>query len=241
VHELHGRRALELDGTTVPLADLADVLGADAPALPSGGPVMVVTSGERRAALACDRLLGDREIVVKALGPLLAPLASYLGAAILDDGGIALLLDPGKLVRSAQEVPAATRVSADPERAAPKVLVVDDQLTVRELERTILEAAGYRVYTAVDGHAALELLDRNADVECVVSDIDMPGMDGLELLTAIRGRPDRCNLPVVVVTSRDDPEARERGADAGADAWVVKSQFDQQALLETVDRLVGQR
>ncbi len=241
VHELHGRRSLELDGTTVPLADLADVLGADAPALPSGSPVMVVTSGERRAALACDRLLGDREIVVKALGPLLAPLASYLGAAILDDGGIALLLDPGKLVRGAQQVPAASRASADPKRVAPKVLVVDDQLTVRELERTILEAAGYRVDTAVDGHAALELLDRDVDVECVVSDIDMPGMDGLELLSAIRGRPDRCNLPVVVVTSRDDPEARERGADAGADAWVVKSQFDQQALLETVDRLVGQR
>jgi two-component system chemotaxis sensor kinase CheA len=241
VHELHRRRALELDGTTVALADLADVLGADAPALPSNAPVMVVTSGGHRTALACDRLVGDREVVVKNLGSLLAPLAMYLGAAILEDGGIALLLDPGVLVRTSRGVAAVERPSAQAPRPAPKVLVVDDQLAVRELERTILEAAGYRVETAADGYAALERLDRDADVECVVSDIQMPGMDGLELLVAIRGRPDRINLPVVIVTAREDTVSRERGAEAGADAWVVKSQFDQQALLETVDRLIGRR
>jgi two-component system chemotaxis sensor kinase CheA len=165
----------------------------------------------------------------------------YLGAAILEDGGIALLLDPGVLVRTSRGVAAVERPSAQAPRPAPKVLVVDDQLAVRELERTILEAAGYRVETAADGYAALERLDRDADVECVVSDIQMPGMDGLELLVAIRGRPDRINLPVVIVTAREDTVSRERGAEAGADAWVVKSQFDQQALLETVDRLIGRR
>jgi two-component system chemotaxis sensor kinase CheA len=241
VHELHGRRALERDGATVPLADLADVLGAEAPALAAAGPAVIVTSGERKAALTCDRLLGNHEVVVKSLGPLLAPLACYLGAAILDDGDIALLLDPRTLVRSPQSATAVARPDVKHRLAAAKVLVVDDQLTVRELERTILEAAGYRVDTAEDGHEALAMLDRDAQVECVVSDIDMPGMGGLELLAAIRERPERANLPVIVVTSRDDVETRERGADAGADAWVVKSRFDQQALLETVDRLVGQR
>ena len=241
VHELHGARTLELDGSTVPLADLADALGTDAPPLPDGAPVVVVTAGGRRAAVGCDRLVGDRSAVVKSLGPVLAPVTGYLGAAILDDGGIALLLDPAHLVRGAESARASERAGVAATRPPPKVLVVDDQFTVRELERTILEAAGYRVETAADGLEALERLDRDADVECVVSDIEMPRMDGLELLVAIRQRPDRANLPVVVVTSRADAVSRERGAEAGADAWVVKSQFDQQALLETVDRLVGRR
>lgn len=240
-HELHGRRSLELDGTTVPLVDLADALGSTAPALAHTAPVVVVASGGLRIALACDRLLGDRESVVKSLGPLLAPIRGYLGATILPDGGIALLLDPAHLVRAGEAAVAPPRTAAAPQRPPPKVLVVDDQLTVRELERTILEAAGYRVCTAEDGLAALATLEREADVECVVSDVEMPGMGGLALLEAIRAQPGHATLPVVIVTSRDDEEALARGADAGADAWVVKSQFDQQALLDTVGRLVGQR
>ncbi|MCW2952834.1 MAG: CheA signal transduction histidine kinase [Conexibacter sp.] len=240
MHDLHGRRSLELDGTTVPLIDLADVLGTEAPALEAGAPVLIIASGGRRVAVACDRLLGDRETVVKSLGPLLAPVPGYLGATILGDGGIALLLDPAHLVRAADTVAAGReRSAAAVSRPAPKVLVVDDQFTVRELERTILEAAGYRVCTAEDGLAALTALDREVDVECVVSDVEMPGMGGLELLEAIRGQAGRSTLPVVIVTSRDDAQMLAKGADAGADAWVVKSQFDQQALLDTVGRLIS--
>jgi two-component system chemotaxis sensor kinase CheA len=241
-HQLHGRRALELDGVMVPLADLADSLGMDAPALHGDCPVVLVVSGTRRAAVECDRLLGDREIVVKSLGPLLASATGYLGAAILDDGAIALLLDPAHLVRTAARAPQARR-AADPSvpRQAPKILVVDDQFTVRELERTILEAAGYRVRTAQDGRAALALLDQEPDIECVVSDIEMPRMDGLDLLDAIRARPAHSALPVIIVSASESDEALERGADAGADAWVVKSEFEQEALLETVGRLIGPR
>ncbi len=157
VHELHGARTLEIDEATVPLADLADALGTDAPALPSGAPVVVVSAGGRRAAVGCDRLVGDRSAVVKTLGPLLEPLAAYLGAAILDDGGIALLLDPAHLVRAAAAAatPTLERAGGARPREAPKVLVVDDQFTVRELERTILEGAGYRVRTADNGRSAL--------------------------------------------------------------------------------------
>jgi two-component system chemotaxis sensor kinase CheA len=239
-HQLHGRRTLELEGISVPLADLADSIGMDAPALVGNGPVVVVASGQRRVAVECDRLLGDREVVVKSLGALLRPVAGYLGAAILDDGDIALLLDPAQLARSAESAPRMQRLAErGPLRRAPKILVVDDQFTVRELERTILESAGYSVRTAEDGRAALTVLEAEPDVECVVSDIEMPGMGGLELLEAIRGRAEHGALPVVIVTSRDDDAALQRGADAGADAWVVKSQFEQQALLETVGRLVG--
>jgi two-component system chemotaxis sensor kinase CheA len=241
VHELHGTRTLELDGTTMPLADLADALRTDAPALPDGGPLVVVASGGRRAAVACDRLMGDRQAIVKPLGPLLAPVAGYLGATILDDGGIALLLDPAHLVRAAEAARSTQRPGASALRPAPMFLVVDDQFIVRELERTILEGAGYRVLTADDGRAALAALDDEPDVECVVSDVEMPGMDGLELLDAIRARPERAALPVVIVTSRDDVQSRARGAEAGADAWVIKSHFDQEALLDTVGRLVGLR
>jgi two-component system chemotaxis sensor kinase CheA len=240
-HQLHGRRALELEGTTVPLADLADSLGMDAAALAGDCPVVIVASGTRRAAVECDRLLGDREIVVKSLGPLLASAAGYLGAAILDDGTIALLLDPAHLVRTAARAPQAQRAPRLASRPSPKILVVDDQFTVRELERTILEAAGYRVRTAEDGRAALVLLDQEPDIECVVSDVDMPRMDGLDLLEAIRARPGHSALPVIIVSASDDDEALERGADAGADAWVVKSEFEQEALLETVGRLIGPR
>jgi two-component system chemotaxis sensor kinase CheA len=240
-HRLHGRRELELEGTTVPLADLADSLGMDAAALRGDCPVVVVASGTRRAAVECDRLLGDREIVVKSLGPLLASAAGYLGAAILDDGAIALLLDPAHLVRTGARAPQARRAPRLESRPSPKILVVDDQFTVRELERTILEAAGYRVRTAEDGRAALVLLDREPDIECVVSDVEMPRMDGLDLLEAIRARPEHSALPVIIVSASDDDEALERGADAGADAWVVKSEFEQEALLETVGRLIGPR
>jgi two-component system chemotaxis sensor kinase CheA len=241
-HQLHGRRALELDGVTVPLGDLADSIGMDAPALPGDCPVVIVLSGARRAAVECDRLLGDREIVVKSLGPLLASAAGYLGAAILDDGAVALLLDPAHLVRAATRAPQARRAAdLSAARAAPKILVVDDQFTVRELERTILEAAGYRVRTAEDGRAALVLLDQEPDIECVVSDVEMPRMDGLDLLEAIRARPQNPALPVIIVSASESDEALERGADAGADAWVVKSEFEQEALLETVSRLIGPR
>ena len=241
-HQLHGRRTLELDGVMIPLADLADSLGMEAGAVPEHCPVVIVASGPRRAAVECDRLLGDREIVVKSLGPLLASAVGYLGAAILDDGTIALLLDPAHLVRTAARAPQVLR-AADPSVARPaaKILVVDDQFTVRELERTILEAAGYRVRTAEDGRAALMLLDQEPDIECVVSDVEMPRMDGLDLLEAIRARPQNAALPVIIVSSSDSDEALERGADAGADAWVVKSEFEQEALLETVGRLIGPR
>jgi len=212
----------------------------DASALGGDAPVVVIVSGSRQAAVECDRLVGDREVLVKTLGPLLSPIAGYMGAAVLDDGRIALLLDPAHIVRVVHGPSAVARkrdvIATHP---APKVLVVDDQFSVRELGRTILESAGYRVSTAHDGLAALGVLDDEDDIECVVSDVEMPRMSGLDLLEAIRALPGRAALPVIIVTSRDDDRALQRGADAGADAWMVKSQFEQDALLEIVGRLIG--
>jgi len=242
---LEGRSALEVGGRSVPVADFADLIGAVAPPLGERPPALVISLGARRAVVTCDALLGEEEVVVKPLGPLLASLEGYLGASILGDGRIALLVEPAMLTRRSHAVPALTGPSAADGRAAdgraeaPKVLVVEDSFTVRELQRSILEAAGYSVVTARDGRDALAVLDRDAGVSLVITDLEMPELDGIGLTRAIRASTARSSLPVIIVTSRAAEEDRLSGIEAGADAYMAKRSFDQQALLATVERLVG--
>jgi two-component system, chemotaxis family, sensor kinase CheA len=239
---LQGRPALELRGGQIPLFDVADLVGSASTPLPSGSPALVVSAGGRRIAAACDALLGEEEVVVKPLGPLFR-VEGYLGAAILGDGRLALLLDAMSLTRGQRRVaPAAPRV-VEPDKQetqlAPKVLVVEDSFTVRELQRGILEAAGYRVATARDGRDALDVLNRDGEISLVITDIEMPELDGFGLCEAIRADATRSSLPIVVVTALGSEDDRRRGIDAGADAYMVKRSFDQQAMLETVERLLG--
>lgn len=239
---LEGRPMIDLRGHSLALHDIAAVLGAvEPPPLPSRPPAVIVSAAGRRVALLCDRLLGEEEVVVRSLGALLARLRGYLGAAILGDGRIALLLDPGSLARTAPRplaVPGGAGAPVGPPQP-PKVLVVEDSFTVRELQRSILEAAGYRVTVAHDGRHALERLATDPEIELVVTDLEMPELDGLSLTRAIRDDPERAHLPVVIVTSRNSDEDRAAGLAAGADAYMTKPAFDQQALLSTVGRLVG--
>jgi two-component system, chemotaxis family, sensor kinase CheA len=239
IQSLAGRQSLELRGETVPFADLADVLGTPMPALPEQPPALIVSNGGRRLAVACDRLLGQEELVVKPLGALLEELPSYLGAAILGDSRIALLLDPAVLVRTEPRRSVAWQPSPDSQRPSPKLLVVEDSYMVRELQRGILEAAGYRIETAENGRDALLQLLADDDIELVLTDVEMPEMDGVELTRAIRATPTRTTLPVVILTSLVDEAQRQRGLEAGADAYMVKRSFDQGVLLDTVGRLVG--
>ena len=124
------------------------------------------------------------------------------------------------------------------EQLSSKVLVVDDQFTVRELQRSILEAAGYRVETASDGREALNRLAADPQISLMVTDIEMPKMGGIELLRSLRSKRNSSSLPIVVVSSRGDEEDRRLGAEAGADAYIAKDEFNQQALLDTVQRLI---
>ena len=235
---LLGRPAVNLDGEAIPLSDLLAVLGGPAPPLPARAPAIVLARDGRRSALLCDRVVGEDAVVVKRLGSILANSPGYLGAAVMADGRVALVLDPSHLLSAAVDGrPSLDR--AEPEATRPSVLVVDDQFTVRELQRSILEASGYRVETARDGREAWERLSANGDVDLVVTDLEMPEMDGLELLTAIRRHGKISTLPVVIVTSRAGEEDERRGLEAGADAYIVKERFDQRALLDTVERLVG--
>ncbi|HYV15600.1 MAG TPA: response regulator [Conexibacter sp.] len=236
---LGGRPSIALRGESIPLGDLAVALGGAGELAPHP-PALVISHAGTTVALACDRLLGEEQVVVKSLGPILGGRRGYLGGAILGDGRIALVVDPTAAVADAS-IRRATVPEAAPPAAphAAKVLVVDDQFTVRELQRSILEAAGYRVATANDGVDALQQLTADAEIQLVVTDLEMPEMGGLELLRRVRKDPALVSLPVVVVTSLAGEDDRRRGLEAGADAYVTKDRFDQRALLDTVERLIG--
>lgn len=234
---LGGSPSIHLRDESVALADVAELIGAAAPDLPERPPAVVVSSSQHRVAIMCDRLQGEEEVVIKGLG-VLSGVGGYLGGAILGDGRIALVLDPAYIVRLRRRGRVAVAPPAT-KTAATRVLVVDDQFTVRELQRSILETAGYRVVTASDGREALGLLQTDREIALVVTDIQMPEMDGFGLLEAVRSDARLASLPVVVITSMGSAEQRKRGADLGADAYIVKEDFDQQALLETIGQLVG--
>jgi two-component system, chemotaxis family, sensor kinase CheA len=231
-----GRPSLTIRERPLPAADVAVLLGAHAPPLKPHPYALIVAVLGRRMAVLCDALVGEEEVMVKPLGPLLAG-AGYLGAAVLGDGRIALLAEPAALVRGRSD--AVTPIERVRPPDPPRILVAEDSYTVRQLQRSILEAAGYQVVTARDGREALRIIGRDASIAMVITDLEMPCLDGLGLTRAIRADPARAALPVVIVTSLGSEEDRRKGIDAGADAYMAKHNFDQQALLATVERLVG--
>ncbi|HET7485223.1 MAG TPA: response regulator [Solirubrobacterales bacterium] len=236
---LGNRPSLELEGQVVPLSDLGQLIGAAAAPLPRNPPAIVIESPGRRLAVACDELLGEEEVVIKSLGAILSGMPGFLGAAILGDGRIALVLDPNHLLKAPTEAMAIGQSEETDGRMVARVLVVDDQFSARELQRSILETAGHRVEVARDGREALARIGEIADLDLVLTDVQMPEMDGFELLEAIRASEEHGSLPVVIVTTLGDDASRRRGVEAGADAYIVKEEFDQQALLETIERLAG--
>jgi two-component system chemotaxis sensor kinase CheA len=249
MHRLEGRRAMQIDGRAVPVVDLADVLQrSDAsrpdPEADEWQPFILLPHGDRAVALLADRLIDETEVVVKALGAPLARVRHVGGAAVLGTGAVVVILNPADLIKSAlgnveasPRSPGAEAPDAHKGASRRHVLVVDDSVMTRTLERTILEAAGYSVVVATDGAHALELLNEH-QIDIIVSDVEMPRMDGLALTSAVRQDERWPNLPIVLVTSLDAPDQVERGAAAGADAYIVKGRFDQNDLLNTIGRLL---
>ena len=236
-----GRQMIQLDGLPVPVSDLADVLGL--PSTRTGPGTYVIVNGTvGRQAFLVDGLVGQRDVVVKGLSALVPRLEVVAGASVEPDGSILLVLDPPGLIersrrdsmRSVDDVGTAT----DQRRRSGRLLVVDDALTVRELQRTILERAGFDVKVAGDGIEALAHLD-NEEFDLVLTDVEMPRMDGFALTEHIRAHPSLSNLAVLILTSLASDTDRRRGMDAGADGYIVKSAFDERSLLAAVDRLVG--
>jgi two-component system chemotaxis sensor kinase CheA len=202
-------------------------------------PCVVVAAGEGRAALIVEEILGSREVLVKELRPPLIRVRNVAGAGLLGTGQIVLILRPTDLVTALRERPRPPAPAPFSEERArpPAILVVDDSITTRTMEKNLLEAAGYQVRVAVDGLEAWTILKTEA-VDLVVSDVDMPRLDGFDLTARIRADQKLADLPVILVTVLESREYKERGIDVGANAYIVKSSFDQSNLLEIIRRLI---
>lgn len=207
--------------------------------------VVVIGEGADCYGVIVDRFLGERELVVRPLDPRLSKVKDVSAAALIEDGSPVLIIDTDDLVRSAEKLAASGRLRAIQPSAASaakagrkRVLVVDDSLTVRELERKLLEHHGYDVEVAVDGMDGWNAV-RSDPFDLVVTDVDMPRMDGIELVTLIKRDARLRGLPVMVVSYKDREEDRRRGLDAGADYYLTKGSFHDDTLIEAVADLIG--
>jgi len=245
IKTVENRETLELDGKTVSFVRLAEALelrrkkeGGDA----NGKmPVVVLRSGEARIAFQTDEVLSEQEVLAKGLGPQLARVPNVTGAALLGTGKAVPILNVADLIKSAVKV----RAVGPAEPATPlagtekikSILLAEDSITARTLLKGILEAAGYRVKAAVDGTDALAAL-RSEEFDLLVSDVDMPRMNGFDLTAKIRGDKKLSDLPIILITALESREDRERGIFAGANAYIVKRSFDEGNLLEVIRRLI---
>lgn len=244
VKTVENRETLPVQGRPVSLVRLRDALelpvrpGASID--PESGRAVLLGPPDRRIAFEVDEVLHEQEVLVKNLGKQLAGLRDIAGATVLETGKVVPVLNVTQLLKSALRVShsPARQQSRAAERPAPKsILVAEDSITSRMLLKNILESAGYLVQTAVDGAEAFSTL-RTAPFDLVISDVDMPRMNGFDLAAKIRADKKFAELPVVLVTSLESREDRERGVDAGANAYIVKSSFDQSNLLEVLRRLL---
>ncbi len=206
-------------------------------------------ASERFICFEVEALVDEREVVVKGLGSFLDKTPNIAGVTVLGADGLALILDVFGLVQSVRQgnngfpnfTPRSQNGGSEnvalPLRRARRILVVDDSLATRELERSILETAGFKVDTARDGLEALKFC-REKRPDLVLSDVEMPNMDGFRLSAAIREDAQLKDLPIIIVSSRDSDEDRRKGLAAGAQAYIVKGQFEQNKLLETISRLI---
>jgi two-component system chemotaxis sensor kinase CheA len=245
IRTVENKEAVQLDGRVVALARLGDVLAIPGKKTADGAkghaPMLVISLAGKRMALLADEILGEQEVLVKPLGRQLFRVRNIAGATVLGTGRVVPILNVHDVMKSAAKSVALPAAAASPSQETPgkkpSILVAEDSITARTLLKTILEAAGYRVKTVVDGVEAFTALKTEA-FDVVVSDVDMPRMSGFELTAKIRADKKCSGLPVVLVTALESREDRERGIDAGANAYIVKSSFDQSNLLEVVRRLV---
>ncbi|MFN3653121.1 MAG: Hpt domain-containing protein [Armatimonadota bacterium] len=245
---VQGAETVSLDGQAVSVVRLAQLLGIEngrgplARRGPTSRPCVVLSLGKQRLGLLVDSVTDEQEVVLKPLGGVLQRVPNVSGLTILSTGEICIVLNPMDLLR--RQRPAAPREPTGPvemESAEPRparaILLVDDSITTRMHEKRIIEAAGYEVVTAVDGLDGFNKLCAG-EFAAVVSDIEMPNLDGLALTSRIRQHPQHRDLPVILVSSLSAEEDRKRGFDVGASAYIPKPAFNQKSLTEALRRLV---
>jgi two-component system chemotaxis sensor kinase CheA len=241
---MEGRDVLTFDGSPVPVFPLTEILGQpthEVPRVAGKVPVVVLGTASERAAFSVDELLAEQEVVIKDLGPRLRGVRNVVGATILATGRIALILDAADLMAkalgNAPSQALSVALAEQPTEAKKRLLVVDDSVTTRTLVKTILDAEGYSVTAAADGMEAWQILqEKGADL--VVSDVEMPRMDGFALTEAIRGSARLRDLPVILMTALETEKDRLHGMEAGATAYLLKSAFDQTNLVQAIRQIL---
>jgi two-component system sensor histidine kinase and response regulator WspE len=242
---IEGRQHFEFDGQRIGLVTAHQVFSKAEPSVRSD-ELSVIVIGERseRYGLIVDRFLGERELVVQPLDSRLGKIKDISAGALTDDGTPLLIVDIEDLMRSVQKLSAAGRLSnvrngeTSESAKRKRVLVVDDSLTVRELERKLLEARGYEVEVAVDGMDGWNAARANPH-DLIITDVDMPRMDGIELVSLIRKDPDLKSKPIMIVSYKDREQDRARGLEAGADYYLTKGSFHDETLVLAVSDLIG--
>ncbi|MER9655206.1 hybrid sensor histidine kinase/response regulator [Mesorhizobium sp. M0152] len=246
---LQGHPHFRFNGRQVGLVTAREVLNRSDTLLDSDDMSVVVLNGNQGEAygLVVDRFLGERELVIRPLDPRFAKIKDVSAAALMEDGSPVLILDVDDLIQSVEKLASTgaqrslRRTAASAEaRRRKRVLVIDDSLTVRELERKLLGNYGYDVEVAVDGMDGWNAVRSGGPFDLVVTDIDMPRMDGIELVGLIRKDTQLKNTPIMIVSYKDREEDRTRGLDAGADYYLTKGSFHDEALIHAVVDLIGE-
>jgi two-component system chemotaxis sensor kinase CheA len=244
IQTVENRETIALDGQVVSLVWLSDALEMSRKGTAGESAdtqqAVVLALGTQRIAFRVEEIVGEQEVLVKPLGPQLTRVRNVAGASILGTGQVVPVLNVPDLLKSAVKhatPPLAAVAEKHAETESLSILVVEDSITSRALLKNILESAGYRVTTAVDGVDAYTTL-KTGTFDLIVSDVEMPRMDGFDLTAKVRADKHLAELPVVLVTALGSREHRERGIDVGANAYIVKSSFDQSNLLEVIGRLI---
>ncbi len=238
--EIVNKRAIRLREQIIPVENLASLLKLSGE--PSAGTeevtIVIIRDGEDQLGLIVDEIIGREEMVVKPLPPHLKNLRIVSGVTIGERDSIINVLHVPELFKQSREIGEPRRAPQDREARTATVLVVDDSVNTREIEKSILEAYGYIVATAEDGEEAFEKT-RETLYDLVITDVEMPRLDGFSLTKRLRDDERYRNVPIIIVTSLEKDEDKKRGITVGANAYIVKGAFDQSNLIETVQSLIG--
>lgn len=241
--DVSASQAIILDKHPIPLRSLANILHVESAELLNKEKyaVIVLKKTWQTAAILVDEIKGEKEIVIK---PLQAPLSNssfFAGGTLAANGKVILVLNTNTLIDMALHTQTVHRVNvqddSQQEKIKPKILVVDDSITTRTMEKNVLEYKNYDVMTAVNGKEAWDLLQKE-NFSLLITDASMPVMDGFTLTEKVKQSPSLSKLPVIIVTSLDSPAEKKRGIDAGANAYVVKNEFESDALIKIVEQLI---
>jgi chemotaxis protein histidine kinase CheA len=243
IMKVEGREVVRRQRRNVPMVRLGDVLGVPhAEQTGEKRPMTIVGFSGHRMGFLVDSFIGEQQIVIKNLGSHLRKVENVAGVTILGAGEVVVILNVPELMNNARSM-SGQRVSqadkaATAERGPRKILICEDSFTTRELERSIFEAAGYDVEVAMDGAQGLKMLREGLGADAIVTDVQMPNMTGFELTQAVKQDAKLADTPVIIVTSLERDEEKAIGIQVGADAYITKSVFNQDTLLDTVERLI---